>query len=334
MPKQNDANTGEGHPDEYAIDPLIKAYVDEQIQNVIPERPEAHKKKWKNAWRSASPITKGSFIMTAGIAVATIAYAIFAGWQLSTMSHTYTEIKSQTKAEQDAAYIACQSAQFSRNTIIENIRAESDAHESSNAAIMQAQVATQAERAFITVHFGDSEVGNGKPIAEEFHITNEGKTSAQNISFHGRLVLVRSDSDPDFTYPRKQTIWFKAPFLNAGQPYGITVKGKSISATVLDSEGNDVLGTHQDVEAARTGKADLIFYANYSYDDIFGVRHWAHLCDIRRFIEEGGPAMDVTHFKCWKYNQRDQNQAVSEQSKPFPETVVPPEVKCVAPPSE
>lgn len=87
--------------DESGVQPpssLLETYIDEQIQNAIKQHYETeHKrKKFRNAWRSASPITKGSFYMTAGIAVATIVYAVVAVFQLDAMHSTLGVMKTSS----------------------------------------------------------------------------------------------------------------------------------------------------------------------------------------------------------------------------------------------
>jgi hypothetical protein len=85
------------------IDPLVKAYIDEKIREAIDPKNETRKKKWKNSWRSASPITKGTFTLTASVAAATIAYAVIAGFQLIAMHRTNNLTQSALgKADQNS----------------------------------------------------------------------------------------------------------------------------------------------------------------------------------------------------------------------------------------
>ena len=55
--------------------------------------PSTKERKWRNSWRSASPITKGSFVIAAAVGCATIAYAFIAYFQLGTMDGTLAEMK-------------------------------------------------------------------------------------------------------------------------------------------------------------------------------------------------------------------------------------------------
>ncbi len=88
MPEQSDADTGGDDSQNETFSPLVKAYIDQKIEEAQETQDRTHKKKWKNSWRSASPITKGTFIITAAVAVATISYSIIAGFQLAAMRHT------------------------------------------------------------------------------------------------------------------------------------------------------------------------------------------------------------------------------------------------------
>src|SRR5450631_908666 len=92
-------------PDPQSPSSLLKAYVDQQVEHAVSHHYESeHKgKKWRNSWRAASPITKGSFIMTAGIAAATIAYAVIAGWTLHVMRGIAADNSQQAQQLIDAA---------------------------------------------------------------------------------------------------------------------------------------------------------------------------------------------------------------------------------------
>jgi hypothetical protein len=85
---ENEFNNGEDGSESEPIPPLLKAYINEQIQNAHNTEQESQKKKWKKSWRSASPITKGTFILTASVAIATVAYAFIAVFQLREMRHS------------------------------------------------------------------------------------------------------------------------------------------------------------------------------------------------------------------------------------------------------
>lgn len=98
MPEAHDPKRGEDQADVQAFPPLVKAYIDKQVEHAVKQHTEAESKakKFRNSWRAASPITKGSFYMTAGIAAATIAYAITAIFQLIAMHSTLKTMKTSS----------------------------------------------------------------------------------------------------------------------------------------------------------------------------------------------------------------------------------------------
>lgn len=103
MQEQDNANPGANESDPNVIRSIVEACVDQQIQDAIKKYDESKKKKWRNSWRSASPITKGSFILTAFIAGATIAYAVTAWYTLGAMREISRESGAQTQKLLEAA---------------------------------------------------------------------------------------------------------------------------------------------------------------------------------------------------------------------------------------
>jgi hypothetical protein len=64
--------------------------------------------------------------------------------------------------------------------------------------------------------------------------------------------------------------------------------------------------------------------------DRFGVRHWENFCDIYRVVG-AGEEINVSHPKCWKYNQRDHNQAVEGLKEKSTPLIEPTEISCPEP---
>jgi len=105
MSEQDHPDEGEDQPETETPSLLVKAYIDQQIKNAIKQQEEAqhHKKKWRNSWRSASPITKASVILTAAVAASTIAYAYIAWRQLGAMRKISEDNAAQTEKLIEAA---------------------------------------------------------------------------------------------------------------------------------------------------------------------------------------------------------------------------------------
>jgi hypothetical protein len=105
MTQQENPDQGEGQASIEPLSPLVKAYIDKQVGNAIKQydATQTKGKKWRNSWRSESPVTKGSFIMTAAIAVATIAYALIAWGQYCAMQKIATDNSKQAQELINAA---------------------------------------------------------------------------------------------------------------------------------------------------------------------------------------------------------------------------------------
>jgi hypothetical protein len=101
MPKQanvdKNGETSVGEP----LSLLIKEYIDQQIQNSKETDEPSKKKKWKNSWRSASPITKATFILASAVSIATVAYSIIAAFQLSEMKRTNSLTQQALNGSED-----------------------------------------------------------------------------------------------------------------------------------------------------------------------------------------------------------------------------------------
>jgi len=95
---------GEG-PNPEPLSDYIKAYIDQQVQTAIKEQEEmlTRKKKWRNSWRSASPITKVSLLVSFAALASTIAYTIAAWRTLVVMRQISSDSSQQTNQLIDAA---------------------------------------------------------------------------------------------------------------------------------------------------------------------------------------------------------------------------------------
>lgn len=105
MDEQDRRSNGEEDTDIKPLSTLIKAYIDQQIQDAIKKQEEAlpKKKKWRNSWRATSLITKASLFLSLAAVAATIAYTIAAWRTLVVMRQISTDSSAQTAQLIDAA---------------------------------------------------------------------------------------------------------------------------------------------------------------------------------------------------------------------------------------
>ncbi len=105
MTEQENTDQGKRNTHPEAIPPFMEAYVNQQIQDAIHRYDESQSKikRWRNSWRSASPLTKGTFFLTAVVTVATISYAIAAWRTLTVMRTIANDSATQTQKLIDAA---------------------------------------------------------------------------------------------------------------------------------------------------------------------------------------------------------------------------------------
>jgi hypothetical protein len=283
MPEKIDPGTQGDNPPDSSIPPRVKAYIDAEIEKAREHEADTHKKKWKNSWRAASPITKGSFYLTSGIAVATIAYAIIAGRQLAkmsgqleTMNETYREIHRQTKASEWSEYMACLNAQAAQSTFIQGQNSAIDSHTAAIATVEQATAGIEAQRAIIDflpmTPLREEQIGD--PLTLPFSIRNEGKSIAVDVSLHFKALLLSTEDT--LHIDDKNFSGMHAHYVPAGSDW----PGKSNNPnyqsivprmTVRDSEGKPVSTSSKEVQNFWDGGNKLVVvYGNLRYSDFAG----------------------------------------------------------------
>ena len=67
-----------------------------------------HKKSYRRSWRGASPLTKLQLGLTAVVAIATVIYALFSGWQLYVIRAGGEDTRKLAQAAQTQANISGQ----------------------------------------------------------------------------------------------------------------------------------------------------------------------------------------------------------------------------------
>jgi hypothetical protein len=261
----------------------------------------------------------------------TIVLAVFTAISAGAALYQGHVAKLAAQASQQAAYAACVSSQIARNGVIEAQRGENDAHQSSVAAAYQAMAATQAESAVVIPVTGKAIITANQKIEETFYLENSGSTAAQNVKLKGRLELVPIDSAPDFKYPHMQITFFDLPVMPRGFRYPISEEGNFVAASVLDPKGRPVIADDKTVEEIRASRIRVILLISLTYDDIFGVSHWVHFCDLRIPITRSDEVLRIGNHECGRYNKRDQNQAVQTTKQESSLTQVLPEITCKKP---
>jgi hypothetical protein len=310
---------------------LIEAKVDEHIKEAKKAEEIPRKKRWKHSWRSASPITKGTFILTSGIAGATIAYSIVAIFQLYAMNKQAGEMKATTTATREAAYTACLSAQIARSTLAEIQSGSGDTHNLSISSVTQAITSGRAESAQLRFNLmgyfhadgTTDKAGTGKIVGQYFNLSNVGRTAALNVHFKIQIQILDKGKEPNFSYPmafsgdtgqldsaqvaERRTIWVRD---SSRKPQFFT-----------DSELADVVKAIDKI---------TFTYGRVTYLDMFGVSHWIQVC---RVMEPPIDTITQTSIpKCAAYNKADTNQIIPTPSLESPKPLeLPREIPCKNP---
>ena len=264
-----------------SIDPLIKAYIDEKIQKAQEDEEIPRKKKWKNSWRSASPITKGTFIITAAIATSTIAYTLISLLALGPM-------KESSRAAKDAAYASCISSQVARSTLIQYQNSAEDSRLGSIASYAQALVAMQGQKTFVDADF--TIPGNrpyGRPLSLLVHLKNTGKSDASNISFTGWVIIAKPNSGATGMKAKKRLLFtVQKDSMRVGEQFlpdipGTTREGNTHGMYVpaINATGDLFIDTAE-LDKAVFNQHDMAVFAFYtiSYED-FTARYIRHVCN-------------------------------------------------------
>lgn len=254
MAEQNEPDHGRGQGSIEPLSPLVKAYIDKQVENAIKQHDESQTKgkKWRNSWRSAGPITKVSFVMTAAIAVATIAYTLIAWGQYCAMQRIATDNSKQAQELINAATqmknagwtfsgaaMGINNANWNAASKLQDqaTQVARSADAAKDAAIIAQKELTLSERPWIEVNnlkiIDPLTIDNTGKISTSVDIEakNIGKTPALDTSLRVAFgtgtekdieVVKRLCSGPDVTKPFevKQTIFPDQP-ISKGLYYGV-----------------------------------------------------------------------------------------------------------------
>ena len=189
----------------------------------------------KAAWRTANA--------TVWIAIFTIVLALVGFFTLYEVISGGNDTKklvkaasNQAEAAERSAYVACVSAQISRNVLtIETQRSGNDTHGAVQAAVAQAMAATASEAAIVTLTLGDQPMLH-REHEVGIHFSNIGKTDAKD--FEGKLVAVfiPRNSDPNFSY-KGRAGKVGARVLNVGSANA--GGGKTMAVGVTNADGSE-----------------------------------------------------------------------------------------------
>ena len=275
---------------------------------------------WKNRFQRSSAHTQANIVCTVLIMVATIAYSIIAGRQLTKMSgqldsmnRTYDEIHKQTKAAQWSEYMACLNAQATQATFIQSQNSARDSHAATIATVEQTAAGIEAQRAIINflprTPAASDQVGSN--LSVPFSIKNEGKSDARNVHLRFRAELLNSTDTLHFDY--RYSSGMSANYVPAGndfpgKPDDPNFRPMTPGITVKDSEGNPISLSSDDVKQFWNGGDKLIVvFGKMTYSDFAGT-HKETFCD-PQFIMNPGTQRNSTAIEkaCANYN-RQQNQ--------------------------
>jgi|CZKF01.1.fsa_nt_gi hypothetical protein len=296
MEEQNRPSEEDHQTNVETLSAFIKTYIDQQIQNAIKQHDESQPKikKWRNSWRSASPITKAGVVLTFAVAIATIAYSLIAWRQLNAMQVISAGNAQQTQQLIEAANqikVAAWEFKGSAQSINENVGnavktlqsqveqmdASRRSADKNSAVSMQATIDNfhNEQRAWISAQPATGAPKENPPYKIQFPISNTGRTPAKNVIvyFNGNWVI----RGQELTYSFK------------GVPVAMAPVAPGPTTTFSYNAPPD---THNDPSVVK----NMLFYVYgaITYDDVFKKGHWLTYCF---FVTEGD-----TYAYCREHN--------------------------------
>jgi hypothetical protein len=163
----------------------------------------------------------------------------------------------------------------------------------------QSNVMQVDQRAWLQPVIGNREPSTTSTISFPITITNIGKSTAKN--YRVDVVVRRVKNDPLFDFP------YKEPFdtQNTGIMYPSEKNGFVASEETFSTDGKTKLLyqlTTDDAKSLVDGTTFIIVYGKITYDDVFGVSHWATFCGFDRPSDKR-----VYAYRCSTYNDADNN---------------------------
>jgi hypothetical protein len=289
MAKQNHTDGGEDSPDIGALSPLIKAYIDQHVQDAIKQHEDSpsKRKKWRNSWRSTSPITKASLILSVFVVASTVAYTIAAWRTLIVMREISSDSSLQTDKLIDAAtqiknagWVFSGAAQGTNNAVWSAAgRLDAQAQEMRQAAASAAQTAEEAlhvsERAYVVADLQDEGwsqchlPNNDETYCSGIHYHNLGRTPAISIVVTGYMAYGWKGNNPLGALP--------IPAYD-GLTGSSLANGPDGTSTLLRTKGD--IGTEMGTKSMMQNQnGGFYLYGYIQYKDIFDEFHITAFCN-------------------------------------------------------
>jgi len=240
-------NAASPHPDPASV---VKADPNNQSHASVgnTKSTQADKRKSvRKSWRSSGPIAKATVVFTGVLAVTTILYTFFAGWQLVEISSNGEDTKKAAQAAQESANAASQQVQLMDKTL------------------------TYSERAFVYGKDAFVVGGGAKPDVPDLTrpayvmitFANAGNTQARDMSIDVSSCIRSGELPDDFSYPS---------YAKEGQKKTVTLIGPRSESQTLISVPDDAL--HE----VHAGRRNLFVWGSVAYKDIFGANHASQFC--------------------------------------------------------
>lgn len=185
--------------------------------------------------------------------------------------------------------------------------------QAANAATSAAKTAAAAlhfdQRAWIVVGRKTFQWKPNERMIFPGFIVNTGKTPAKHSHSMIRAVFLSKDDIPEFDYSPGTghplvVSEDQLMYPNADNPLPIQIpvykKGTMTHEVVLNNRQNDL--------AMASGDAYILIYGETTYEDVFGVHHWLHNCDIFPSNNILFPFLSKATATCVAYNDIDKNE--------------------------
>ena len=155
------------------------------------------------------------------------------------------------------------------------------------------------QRAWVEIATGDPEdVHLGEPIAFKIQINNTGKTPARNFDGHLVAEIINKGSSPKVGKHGHAAAHISIPLVVPGFH-----KTMQMYARALEHKVPKTISLTKEIAASFTsGESYLIAWGDYSYTDVWGVKHWTKFCDS---FGSGAPS-DLD--ECVNYNDIDSGE--------------------------